>query len=84
MELDLVGVLEQQCAAATVVLPDTPNAQPEPSFNKSYEFSVSWDPLRGGYVAVDAIRWAPENECVARAGGERGGPPPPISQGAWA
>lgn len=24
-------------------------------FNRSYEFSVAWDPRRGGYVAVDAL-----------------------------
>eukprot|EP01052_Picozoa_sp_SAG31_P009166 SAG31_NODE_477_length_15150_cov_13.611772_2_plen_104_part_00 len=24
-------------------------------FNQSYEFSVTWDPQRGGYVAVDAL-----------------------------
>ena len=24
-------------------------------FNQSYEFSVTWDPRRGGYVAVDAL-----------------------------
>jgi hypothetical protein len=25
------------------------------TFNQSYEFSVTWDPRRGGYVAVDAL-----------------------------
>ena len=25
------------------------------TFNQSYEFSVAWDPRRGGYVAVDAV-----------------------------
>ena len=25
------------------------------TFNESYEFSVTWDPRRGGYVAVDAL-----------------------------
>ena len=25
------------------------------TFNQSYEFSVAWDPRRGGYVAVDAL-----------------------------
>merc|ERR1712032_552783 len=25
------------------------------TFNTSYEFSLKWDPLRGGYVAADAL-----------------------------
>ena len=24
-------------------------------FNQSYEFSVTWDAMRGGYAAVDAL-----------------------------
>jgi hypothetical protein len=38
------------------------------TFNRSYEFSVTWDPRRGGYVAVDAL--LVESEALYN-----GGPP---------
>ena len=42
-------------------------------FNQSYEFSVAWDPMRGGYVAVDAL--LVESETLYNGGGpaEEGG-----------